>query len=324
MNILLGIYAALLHLYPRDFRDEFGDEMRTVFADAVQDAAQASLIAATWFCLRELPINLAGEHWTRLQKGSISMTTLSEFDDRPLSWRETLIGLLPFLIFGPIAVLLAYPYPPPSWRTGWFTTVQIIVYLLVMLLGLLAGLIKGWQRWAFSYLGSWIVIAGAVLAGGINSFVFPRGAEWPIMGQILIMIASFTFVTAIVLLFARWESLARLLYRRVRSDWTQLSFGLYIFNAIIFSQIDHEEDPSLTILVILPSVIILLSALAYLRSSTKSQRVWSLLLGIALTTAVSTVRHWFFILYGINLIVIVFLPALLELLPRQDKTTLTE
>lgn len=327
MNILSGIYAALLHLYPREFRDEFGDEMLTVFAKAVQDAAQASLIAATWFCLRELrelPINLVGEHWTRFLKGGVTMTTISEFDDRPLSWRETLIGLLPFLILGPVTVLLAYPYPPPSWRTEWFTSIQIIVYLSIMLLGLLAGLIKGWQRWAFSYLGPWIVIAGAVLAGGVNLLVFPRGAEWPIVEQILILIASFTFVTAIVLLFARWVPLARLLYRRVRSDWTQLSLALYFFDALIFSVIDHEEDPNLTVLVILPSVIVLLGALAYLRSRSKRQRLVSLLLGVVIASIASAARNGYYLSFGPALLTIPFLPALLEFLPLQGKTMLTE
>ncbi len=42
MNLIARVYAALLQLYPQSFRAEFGEEMRAVFADALQEAARGS------------------------------------------------------------------------------------------------------------------------------------------------------------------------------------------------------------------------------------------------------------------------------------------
>jgi hypothetical protein len=39
VRLLSHLYAALLRLYPRSFRAEFGAEMRAVFAEAVVGAA---------------------------------------------------------------------------------------------------------------------------------------------------------------------------------------------------------------------------------------------------------------------------------------------
>ena len=54
MHLLIRVYAALLHLYPRRFRIEFGDEMQRVFADAVNDAARHGPVALLMVCAREV------------------------------------------------------------------------------------------------------------------------------------------------------------------------------------------------------------------------------------------------------------------------------
>jgi hypothetical protein len=215
-------------------------------------------------------------------------------------------------------VLLAYPYPYPAWRTvEWFTTIQFITLISLLLLGLIAGGAKGWHRWAFPYLGPWIVIAGAALAGGVNSLVFTRGAEWPLVEQILIMIASFMLVTATVILLARWAPFARLLYRQVRSDWTRLSFGLLVGAAMIFGMIDHDEEPILTLPVILPSVLVFLCAFAYLRLTNRAWRVATLLLGMILPIVIRVASaKTFYWEFGTVLIVVIMLPVLLEFLPH--------
>ena len=42
MNLLNRLLAILVRLYPRDFRVEFGAEMRIVFASELEDAARHS------------------------------------------------------------------------------------------------------------------------------------------------------------------------------------------------------------------------------------------------------------------------------------------
>jgi len=92
----------------------------------------------------------------------------------------------------------------------------------------------------------------------------------------------------------------------------------------MLSAIDYDEDPQLTLAVILPGVIVLLSAVAHLRSTNKIQRILSLLLGLIVAVAVSIWRHWYYILYGVFLAGIVFLPSLLESLRPQSKTMQAE
>lgn len=322
-------YVLLLRLYPRQFRDEFEAEMRATFAEAIAETANHGFLAVSCLCLRELcelPVNLALEHWARFQKESLTMNSTPAFEDRPLSWFDTCIGLIPFLLFGPVTTLLAYPFPYAAGSfSGWFARNQGLLFGLCFLVGLVIGPISGWQRWSFSYLGLGVLVLGGGIWQETFRWVYTIGArrELSLPEQFLITVGAFALVLGLIVLTRAWRS-ARLFYVRLRLDWTQLSFGLYVIAAIAFCGIDHEEDPELTLLVILPGVFVLLSALAYLRSQTKNQRVWSLLLGVVLVTTVSTARHWFFVLYGIISVTIIFLPALLELLPQRNKTMLTE
>ncbi len=335
MNRLAHVYAMLLRLYPHHFRAEFGDEMQSVFANAVNDAAKRGLAAVLRVCAREmweLPRNVVREHWGSLRKGSVRMNDTAALDDHPSSWLGTLIGALPFLMFGPITVLLAYPNPHPAWRTSeGFVAFVRIIYPLVMLIGLAAGWRARWPRWSFPYLSVGIVFLDgwiAQSAGWIAQSVAPRvlglGQEWPLFGQFVQSLAFYVLVPVAVFMLMRRIGWLRPLYLRIRQDWTQLSFGLSVVSAFMLSGIDHEEDPRLTLAVILPGVIVLLSAVAHLRSTNKNQRVLSLLIGLIMAVAVSIWRHWYYILYGMFLAAIVFLPAVLESLRPQSKTMLAE
>ncbi len=64
-----------------------------------------------------------------------------------------------------------------------------------------------------------------------------------------------------------------------------------------------------------------LAALVYLRSTTKAQRILALLVSLALAVAVRVVvGKIFYATYGAVVGVIVFIPALLELMPRMDRS----
>ena len=335
MNRLIRVYAALLRLYPHRFRAEFGDEMQSVFANAVNDAAKRGLAAVLMVCAREmweLPRNVVCEHWGSLQKGSVRMNDTAALDDPKSPWLGTLIGALPFLMLGPITVLLAYPYPYPAWRTSEEVVALVrIIYPLVMLIGLAAGWRARWPRWSFPYLcvgilflDGWIAQLGRWIAQSVAPRVFGLGQEWPLFGQLVHDLAFFALVPAMVFMLMRTVRGLRPLYLRIRQDWTQLSFGLSVVSAFMLSGADYDEDPQLTLAVILPGVIVLLSAVAYLRSPNKIQRVLSLLLGLIVAVAVSIWRHWYYILYGVFLAAIVFLPSLLESLRPQSKTMQAE
>ena len=69
-RILLHCYDVLLRLYPRRFREEFGEELQSTFAEAMAEAAGRggwALAAVCWRELRDWPIALLNEHWTYLK-----------------------------------------------------------------------------------------------------------------------------------------------------------------------------------------------------------------------------------------------------------------
>jgi len=84
------LYSALLHLYPRRFRDAFGSEMEGVFADAAAEARRAGIASVTAVYVREfrdLPSNLFREHALALKEDP--MTT-----KRFLTWGVIFAALL--------------------------------------------------------------------------------------------------------------------------------------------------------------------------------------------------------------------------------------
>lgn len=66
LSVAIRSYGYLLRLYPRRFREEFGDEMLSDFSDMANDAGRNGLFSLILFCLREFidfPINLLRVHF---------------------------------------------------------------------------------------------------------------------------------------------------------------------------------------------------------------------------------------------------------------------
>jgi hypothetical protein len=331
IGLAARIYAGLLRFYPREFRAEFEVEMRAAFVDAIAEASQRSGASLAVVLLRELrdwPAALLREHWRERRKREMDTQTGFPMTNAPtgnerLSWVETMAGLWPFLIFGPVTVLLAYPYPLPDWRfTTWAQVLMGIAYGLPLLIGLGMGWSKRWPRWSYPYLGLVLFVLGGFVGNAIFRVVFEVGPEWPFLPQALIAIGACALTTGALLLAARaWRPL-RSLYQGVRRDWTQLSFGLYLGAGILFGQIDHEEDPALTAFVFLPSLIVLLGAFACLRGATKAQRSLAMLISLALAIGVRAAGgQLFYGGYGAVVGAIIFIPALLALLPPPDQSS---
>lgn len=319
MSRAVRLYARLLRLYPRRFREEFADEMQAVFAEAAAKAKGAERLELIVREVRDWPGAVILAHWQE-RKTEADMETLIKASNgrERISWIETLVGLWPFLLFGPVSVLLAYPYPMPDWR--YVLSRRILIACVSLFpLGLGIGWFKRWPRWSYTYLGLALLVLSGFVVNAIFRIVFEVGPEWPFWPQAMIAIGVFALTMGVLLLAARaWRPLLSL-YLGVRRDWTQLSFGLFLGAGILFGLIDHEEDPVLTVFVFLPSLIVLLGAFAYLRSATKAQRILAMLTSLALAIGVRAAGGKFFYGgYGAVLGVIIFIPALLELLPPAD------
>ena len=144
MKWLGRLYALLLRLYPADFRDEFGEEMTSVFAAYVAETSHQGARALARLCLRELvdsPYNLAAAYWSDFTYEEVNMYRKADWGLWP-SW----IGL--HLLSIPLAVLLMLAIviivngivaPYQEW-----TTVQY-VQLPALLLGF--AIVTGTLQW---------------------------------------------------------------------------------------------------------------------------------------------------------------------------------
>jgi hypothetical protein len=154
----------------------------------------------------------------------------------------------------------------------------------------------------------------------VTGLVFQVGPEWPFWPILAINTGGHAVVLGALALIARaWRPLQPL-YQSFRRDWTQVSFGLFLFAGFVFGGRDYQEDPRLTLFVLLPPVIVVLGALAYLRSANKAQRLLALLIGLVLAVGVRAAGgKLFYAEYALLLGAIMAIPALVELLPPRDR-----
>jgi hypothetical protein len=201
----------------------------------------------------------------------------------------------------------------------WAPILLGTAYGLPLLIGLGIGWLRKWPRWAYPYLGVVLLILGYLVANAITGLVFEVGPEWPYWPQFAIIVGSFALVLGALALSARaWRPLQPL-YQSFRHDWTQLSFGLFLFVGFLFAGIDFEEDPRPTLFVILPPLVIVLGALAYLLSANKAQRLLAMLVSLVVAVGVRVAGgKLYYAEYALQAAAIIAIPALLELLPPLD------
>jgi hypothetical protein len=153
MNFILlfltHAYTGLLRLYPARFRREFSNEMRSVFIEMAQEAAEEGFVPLLVVCLRELghlPRSLFLEAWHEgfnpqmafraVQEGYRGTVLKTGWADVG-SWQAAVAGLLPIW-------LLSF-----AMATGWsqmciLTELACIAFWLAPIVGLVL-IWKGWM-----------------------------------------------------------------------------------------------------------------------------------------------------------------------------------
>jgi hypothetical protein len=154
------IYGLLLRLFPRDFRNEFGEEMEDVFTSTLEEAAKTGttlVVRACFFELFDLPGNLAVEHLSNLRKGKV-MKTISLEVGRSRVVLMAALGMSVGWVFNNmlgeyLSTHGVYELP--------FTLVGTILFTFpVILCGLLLGIIAGVGRRAFLRILLWTAAGG--------------------------------------------------------------------------------------------------------------------------------------------------------------------
>ncbi|MCP4415580.1 MAG: hypothetical protein GY805_03095 [Chloroflexi bacterium] len=151
-------------------------------------------------------------------------------------------------------------------------------------------LIKGLPRWSLTYLG-FVLIAGIII--GLDSRIwgwlypyflqsFGPKSYWPIPVRIIysgvyqFFVLFFTLLSALLLVnLLRIPPYTRPVWRRIRADWTQLSFMFYgglVFYIIITFDEYHYRELGASI----AWICLALGAWLYLRAKGQKQRILAL------------------------------------------------
>jgi hypothetical protein len=157
------IYGILLRLFPRDFKNEFREEMEDVFSASLEEAAKTGatlVIRACLFELFDLPSNLVIEHLSNLRKGK-AMKTKSFEVGRSRAVLMAAVGMS----VGWVLINwegLQYMRILDHLLQPWMAIpLYMIVYSLpVVLCGLMLGIAAGVGRHVFLRIGLWTAAGG--------------------------------------------------------------------------------------------------------------------------------------------------------------------
>lgn len=278
MNSILRLFKFLLHIYPQNFKNEFGEEMLDVFEQNLTDSDN-------WFqrkikLLREIPgwcatafqqnlLDIQGgwEDW-RMNNRIKSQSGSVPRDNKPGTWRQAIFGAIPIL-WVPLIFLSTSLLPGFA---GWYWMSRFGFFALTLLpaVGFCVAWIKSFPRWSYSYLGVLTVIL--IFSISMNDPRFDA--------SILVFFWTPVIVTfMIAMLVTRSFDPLLQLARGIWNDWTRLSFVLYgsltillldAYDGILLSFNSLHE--------LLTFAILAFGAVAYVRSWETRQRAQSLLL----------------------------------------------
>ena len=288
------LYSALLHFYPSEFQQEFAEEMREVFSQAIADASRGGSFSQGLRFINELlalPVAVLHVHMQLRNSRKVSPNTAKQDAPLELSWRELLVALAVFLL--PAMMILANPVMAPALESTQSAGIPAVLLFLAVMIA--AGMLRGVPLLSLPYLGIILVVAGYLyLFQWIASLVSPALisnfslGQWDRSTYLLLKVISngmlwlmlfclTLLVVALLALLNRFQPL----FSRTRHDWTILSYILYgesVF-ALLFLFENHRFERSF----IIASLFCLGVGLwFYLRNAASWKRLLALLGGLSL------------------------------------------
>jgi hypothetical protein len=286
-SILIQIYRQLLRFFPRQFRDEFSQEMMSVFSEKLHNASGLARMVLFWRELRDLPVVVWHEHLYQRKKRKMDAYSPRDFGEEPITGWKIFMIFVPFVIA--IAFILLSSLPRLSLDLpNWAVPVGMLGMLALLLTSTVVGISKGLPRWAIPTVGVLVGIAGVLLFNSWTHYLTPPNYS-SILGKVLRMaISRFIFfghmllITILLVLLSARLRLLNPFYRSLRRDWSLLSLLLYgsvlpiLF--ISFDAYQGTEPYHITGLLIMAAGVWL-----YLRLSRARWRLLTLLAAVAVT-----------------------------------------
>jgi hypothetical protein len=284
------LYALLLHLFPRAYRQDYGDELQTVFNSSLDEARKAGSLEVLRVSLRELiglPRAVIYEHLRERRKAKMIDRFGSYFDFSHGSWKELFIALFPFLLFGGLWPLIGVlvrlkvlPGPGPV-ATGIGLSLLGLFFIIF-----LVGVGKGLPRWSLPYLGFILALLSVYLFSGIIGILIllPFGnliARMKFFGDLFydgVLWLGLLIAIILLVVLTRFSTI----FQRFRRDWTLPCFIVYgatpFALTLTFDEYTNDEPFMLLTLLVLG-----VGAWFYLRESSQRKRFWALFGALALS-----------------------------------------
>jgi hypothetical protein len=357
LSLVLSVHSAALRLYPGDFRITFREEMQAVFEYTAAEASINGSVALGRLFLREM-FDLV---WTAINERRREWLSQAKDPEAPegetrFSRLEMLISLAVFLV--PAGYLLLNAFPQSLVR-------ELIPVLILtgIFVGTAAGLLKRLPRWSLPYLG--LILSGIVFAflfqwkaeriatSLASRFVFQSNSE---LGRLVltsfwqgVLWLSLFVLVAFAILLLKMIPPFRPWARRLREDWTQISYLLYggSMLALVWTFNDYRNETPFALIAI---GCMIAGAWGYLRSSRPRQAFLALVAGATLAMWVAAIGVWLLVpsqdwaawfqahpssgerwfealqtlIVWMWMLVVMALPALVRLIPHQPDARLPE
>jgi hypothetical protein len=230
---LTRVYLACLALFPAAYREEYGEELAYAIRASVADASARggrALVTLAWRELRDLPQALLAAHIAQWEGRAMKLQAGVHLPDGPIRSYWLVVLFVPFMLPLVMSLLSIVLEGGPSWL---YTAPVLLLGLAAIATGVV-GLAKGCPAWALPTLGAllfmvWFPLKWAA-QGAVLIALNPRGDFWPdaIPDRLaqqawldVVFLALAVFMAALLLL------LSPPLWRRVRRDWSSLSFLLF-------------------------------------------------------------------------------------------------
>ena len=251
----------MMHLYPRIFRTEFKEEMTAVFAQAVVEAAKRGWLSVTAVFLRELrdlPPNIAREHWRSLTKGEIPMITIRKkpewfFYPAWIIFQALAIPIAFILSFAIVLIALkivgGYIY---LGGVRYITEDYLFNYIFfptnILMMGLLQYVLL---RRYLPRMGAWILVT---VAGGLVGTIFLFGwfSVAPYFGEVGVTVESWAIDSVFIFLgfsvgVGQWLLLRR---RLPKAGWWIVAniVGWGVLRLVIGNTLDQFDIVALGVL----------------------------------------------------------------------------
>lgn len=275
-----GIYRHLLNLYPRGFREEYGEEIQMVFEFTLEGQQGWSIARLILRELASAPYVLLSLHWREIRDRDLKSVFVNP--DLPVrdgrhSWIQAGMETLFFLVWSVLLILLTYM--SPSWlKTGWYREPGVLGILaaLLPLPILLLGLGRGMPRWVYPYYGMLL---------GYLCYVGLRLHLELILAAILLALFTLAMTAARVNAQRPLPRFAQHLGRSLRLDPPRWSFAVYgAAPLLLLWAYDDGFANNRTLHLLISASGMLLGALLYIRLKSPLNRLAALAGGLALAT----------------------------------------